>query len=61
MNVDQSKKAEELLAALGILARAPEFEGRAQGSRANDDEQSGLTASVQEAEHAFRAVYQPVQ
>ncbi|MCH8228738.1 MAG: hypothetical protein IIA53_00245 [Chloroflexi bacterium] len=61
MHVDQSKKAEELIAALGILARAQEFEGRTQGSRVNDDELSELTASVQEAEHAFRAVYQPVQ
>jgi len=55
----QLVKAEELVAALGVLARAQEFGGRADGSGANDDEISVLTASVREAEHNFRAVYRP--
>ncbi|MCZ6666414.1 MAG: hypothetical protein O7B81_14010 [Gammaproteobacteria bacterium] len=52
MRADQSIKAEELVAALGFLAQAQEF-------GANGDEISELTQSVQAAEHAFRAVYQP--
>ena len=54
MHKDQSEKAEELVAALGMLARAQEL-------GANSDQLSELTASVQQAEHAFRVVYRPVQ
>ena len=61
MHADQFEKAEELVAALGILARAQEFGGRTQQRGANDDELSELTASVREAVHAFRTVHQPAR
>ncbi len=61
MHADQFIKAEELIAALGILARAQEFGGRARELGADDNELSDLTARVQDAEHAFRAVYRPAR
>ena len=62
MHADQSDKAAELVVALGVLARAQEFGGRAPEIRANDDDELlELTACVREAEHAFQAVYRPAQ
>ena len=52
MLADQSEKAEKLVAALGILARAQEH-------AAGEDDIWVLTASVQQAEREFRAVYRP--
>ncbi len=54
MHADQFIKAEELIAALGLL-------GRAQELGADDKELSDLTARVQDAEHDFRAIYQLAQ
>ena len=54
MHGDQAKKAEQLVAALGNLARAQEL-------GANDDELSNLTVRAQQAEDAFRAVFRHVQ
>jgi len=48
MHADQSEKAEKLVAALGILARAQEH-------GAGEDDMWVLTASVQQAEREFRA------
>ena len=54
MHEDQAKEAEELVVALGDLARAQEL-------GANDDELSNLTVRAQQAEDAFRAVFRHVQ
>ena len=54
MHTDPSKKARELVVALGVLARAQEF-------GVDDNELSELTASVREAEHAFRTAHVPAQ
>ena len=54
MHADQAEKAEELVAALGNLARAQEL-------GAHDDELSKLTVCAQQAEDAFRAVCRHVQ
>jgi hypothetical protein len=51
MHVDQCKKAEQLLAALGRLGRAQELE-------ADDELLTDLAARVQDAAHEFRAVSQ---
>ncbi len=50
MHIDQSEKAEELVTALGVLARAQEI-------GASDDDIWVLTASVKKAERAFQAIY----
>ena len=47
MHPEQTKKAEKLFAALGVLARAQEFD-------AGDDDIWVLTACVQESFVAFR-------
>ena len=52
MLADQSEKAEKLVAALGILARAQEL-------GAGEDDIWVLTAGVQQAEREFRADYRP--
>ncbi len=52
MFADQSEKAEKLVAELGILTRAQEL-------GAGEDDIWVLTASVQQAERAFRAIYGP--
>ena len=54
MHVNQAEKAEELIAALGVL-------GRAQELGAGDDELARLAARVQKAERAFRTVLQPAR
>lgn len=54
MLADQSEKAEKLVAALGILARAQEL-------GASEDDIWVLTAGVQRAEREFRADYRPFQ
>ena len=51
MFADQSEKAEKLVAELGILTRAQEL-------GAGEDD-IWLTASVRQAERAFRAIYGP--
>ena len=54
MHVNQAEKAEESIAALGVL-------GHAQELGASDDELARLAARVQKAERAFRTILQPAR